>query len=217
MFANIVSIGSSCVMAASMAKYGFRNWSGPFDWIVTQQFEYVLSFMENDFSGFLQKENLRAVTDCENVFEDTSCGFLFKHDGNLLDPCIYEQAYQKYQNRIKRFLIETEKETCFLRYIKWQSQFDYVLENVEYIRSIIKRRNKNSIVVFPIGIGLQMPKKFPFPYFEVFGHDEDKINDFLNHSQEFIRFCFENYDKTLIAKNLAWQRKARIKLEKETK
>lgn len=34
-FVQMISLGMNCSVAASMRKYGFRSFSGPFDWVVS--------------------------------------------------------------------------------------------------------------------------------------------------------------------------------------
>ena len=52
MYEHIVSLGWYCGVAASMSRYGFREMSGPFDWMFSD-FEGVLHFLETSFEDFL--------------------------------------------------------------------------------------------------------------------------------------------------------------------
>lgn len=55
-FEQFISLGLHCFTAASMSKYGLRSSSGPFDWLITADFGWVLRYMETDFSGFWIRE-----------------------------------------------------------------------------------------------------------------------------------------------------------------
>lgn len=57
MFKAFISLGAACMTAASMEKYGLRDGSYPFDWVVSQLYG-VFHFLENDFEDFLCRENL---------------------------------------------------------------------------------------------------------------------------------------------------------------
>lgn len=51
MFANYISLGGECFIAASMAKYGLRSFSGPFDWCISPPFiEGVIPLLRDRFS-----------------------------------------------------------------------------------------------------------------------------------------------------------------------
>ena len=49
-FKHYVSLGGSCHVAASMAKLGIRNFSGPFDWYISP-LRGVLQCLDMDFDG----------------------------------------------------------------------------------------------------------------------------------------------------------------------
>ena len=60
-FSNIVSLGSFCSVAMELEKKGLRGASYPFDWLISDSFECVISEIENGFGDFLNLEflNLR--------------------------------------------------------------------------------------------------------------------------------------------------------------
>mgnify|MGYP001034593345 CR=1 FL=1 len=68
MFSNFVSLGSGCLVAASMSTYGLRSWSGPFDWIRTDRFDVVLQYIENGFKDFLEKGKLESIDNSKMRF-----------------------------------------------------------------------------------------------------------------------------------------------------
>lgn len=80
MFDNFISLGSACPVAASMAKWGLRSWSGPFDWLTTSSFRWVLQCLEMDFRDFLKRENLVHIKDEPRGFMDRVNGFRYTHD-----------------------------------------------------------------------------------------------------------------------------------------
>lgn len=47
-FEQIVSLGHNCPVAASMEKYGFRSFSGPFDWLGSK---FVSNYEDSEIQG----------------------------------------------------------------------------------------------------------------------------------------------------------------------
>lgn len=80
MFDNFVSLGNECPVAVSMSKYGLRNWSGVFDWLVTGNFNIVLHLIEHNFKDFMLKESLENLPNNKNAFQDKKFGIIFIHD-----------------------------------------------------------------------------------------------------------------------------------------
>lgn len=76
-YSNCISLGWFCGTAGSMAKLGLRSHSGPFDWYYSDYWA-VLKQMENDFSDFMMKENLKMMK--EGNFCDLKYGFRYLHD-----------------------------------------------------------------------------------------------------------------------------------------
>lgn len=100
MFEYFISLGSNCPTAASMAKQGLRAFSGPFDWLITKNLEYVLHFIENDFDKFLLYENLSkyAHSNIPTAFFDKSCNFVYLHEGR------YEEEFDKIEKNTRGVL-----------------------------------------------------------------------------------------------------------------
>lgn len=61
MYDHIVSLGWYCGIASSMAKNGFRENSGPFDWMFSS-LEGVLHFLESSFEDFLDWNHLEILS-----------------------------------------------------------------------------------------------------------------------------------------------------------
>jgi len=80
MFDFFISLGSLCPIASSMDKYGLRSFSGPFDWLVTPNFQWVLHYMNTDFNDFLLQENLERYYENPNHFRDKQSDFWFMHE-----------------------------------------------------------------------------------------------------------------------------------------
>lgn len=205
MFDNFVSLGYSCPTASCMSKYGLRSWSGPFDWLVTADLEWVLSFMEYDFAGFLERDNLERLEESPKKFRDKKSGFIFLHDGEFPFEEKYDELMQKYQKRIDRYLKETEKKTCFLRSVSNQDELDYISENYSYINRVIKSRNNHNEIIFLIRKELEIPNNISCSYYIMSG--QYNLQNWFDHAEEFLIFCAKNYDAVSIMRNGLFEQK----------
>lgn len=76
----IISLGSFCSPAIELERYGFRDSSYPFDWLLTHTFETVLDLIDNDFLGFLDGNRLYQRSRERQVYENTDLDISFVHD-----------------------------------------------------------------------------------------------------------------------------------------
>lgn len=206
MFDYFVSLGMSCPTAASMSKYGLRAFSGPFDWLITEDFSQILYFIESDFDGFLQPENLELNTNGEQGFIDKSCGFIFLHERDA----DYFEVKEKYNRRISRFIELSQNKTCFLRSITSAHELEYIKNHVQYIQNTIKKRNKESEIVFLLKNDLRMPDGLPFRYYYMpgvyGGRSRQLLRSWFDGATDFLEFCGNNYSGCSILKNIAIDR-----------
>lgn len=99
-----VSLGSHCEPCVMLRHFNFRKIAYPFDWLVTIDHKGFVSILEEDFSGFLDKENLFSFLDHSTVIQDSHYNIEFKHDGSLLlKEEDFQLAKEKYAKRISRF------------------------------------------------------------------------------------------------------------------
>ncbi len=211
MFDYFISLGSSCITSASMSKFGLRSYSGPFDWLVTNKFDWILKYMETDFQGFLQKNDLERYDNNENHFKLKESGFLFMHETGS-----YEEIKSKYQRRIERFIKMEKNKVCFLRSCASQSEIEYIIQNRDYINHVIKKYNVENEIVFLLSYEANVNKDFPFKYFkkrEKYKNNSRKnMRAWFDGMDNFIRFCGENYSALSLINNLAVDRVKEDKL-----
>lgn len=221
MFDNFVSLGSNCAVASSMSKFGLRGWSGPFDWIITSSFEWVLHFMDTGFEYFLEKENLEQSKKNPKEFKDKQSGFYFLHEGEDLLGEKYNEVQQKYLRRIERFLEKAEKPTCYLRWIGNLEEVEYINRNHGYINRIIKKRNSQSEIVFVIRNGLEISEPIAFrnyimPYFDSnLEVSRETLRGVFDSADDFLSYCASNYSVESMMKNLVFDRRQEDKLHKQ--
>ena len=146
-FKNCISLGWYCGTASSMAKYGLRSCSGPFDWYFSD-YASVIKQMEDDFRDFMTRDNLEGLEDRPRAFRDTKYGFEVCHDlEHGLDED-YEALCEKYARRVRRFMEMTKEPTLFLRAVRSEEELQYIAENAEYIDSVIKKNNESNVVTY---------------------------------------------------------------------
>lgn len=223
MFKNIVSLGCDCSVAASMAKYGLRNTSGPFDWC-TSNFRGVLSLLETDFENFMVYDNL-CVSEGGNktVFDDIKYHITYNHDlkNSLVDE--YDDIYAKYQRRISR-LRDMEKEPiCFVRKCGSMEELSFIFENEKNIKSIIKFNTDNEIIfVVPRYIYEQKPVDIESKMFLV----EERVplvalqggegmRALFDSNLELVNYLISNYDENKRKDNLIFDLQAELKKAKK--
>ncbi len=126
----IYSIGRDCACASYLAKLNLRACSGPFDWLTNANFQQRFELMLNDFSNFLNKDDLHLMpkptqfpADKNNdYYENIRTGLYFWHD--FPADKSFEEAYpevkQKYERRIKRFYENIQNHNKVL--LVWFSQ-----------------------------------------------------------------------------------------------
>ncbi len=205
-FMCFISLGPACHVASSMGTYGLRSWSGPFDWLVTSDFSWVLHYIENDFSDFLEVSNLQKIS--ENHFKEKTSGFVFLHDEDALFWKDYEKLCSRYHKKIERFLAETKETCCFLRGVSALEEIEFIRENAEKINHVIKKHNPSNEIIFLVSKNIveKVDDNFPFTYFimknTVNPHKRFSMRGWFNEESEFLKFCAERFDTVSLMKNL---------------
>lgn len=208
-YANCISLGWYCGTASSMSRYGLRNHSGPFDWYFSD-LKSVLKLMETDFYDFMKKENLYIDADNPKIFHDKKYGFLCNHDIQNDFETEYEEIYQKYIRRVKRFLQDVRQPTLFIRAVRSDKEISYIEENTKYIYEIIKRSNSDNEIVFLL---LNRMRKLPDTFLqfqmgiEQYPGQVYEMRTMFDTSEEFSKYCKENVLPTdLIEQNRRFDR-----------
>lgn len=206
MFDHIVSLGWTCGVAAAMSKNGFRENSGPFDWMLSD-LPIVLHFLENSFEGYLDRRYLKVNS--ESVFEDTR-GIYYNHDCKKDLNKEYDSIYEKYQKRIQRF--SQYKNICFIRSIRTQKEIEYIKQNEAYIRKVI---GKNEII-FLAARYLDMDG-VPFKYYildicSYQGNYRTGLRDTFDKTEGLIEYLIENYPADKRKENLFFDLKKEDKV-----
>lgn len=89
-FDLVISIGTDCSVAGSLRAIGYKDSSYPFDWAVTDDFEWVIQNFSDDFTGY-RAELTAPANDTRPI--------LFPHDDKATKAFV-----EKYTRRIDRLL-----------------------------------------------------------------------------------------------------------------
>jgi Putative papain-like cysteine peptidase (DUF1796) len=108
---TFVSLGSHCEIAVHLNANHLRKAAFPFDWLLTCNHDHFLLLLENDFSFFLDEQNLVQHPTSPYVLENTHYEIEFRHDWPFpdlwTDSARFSQQLQemktKYDRRINRF------------------------------------------------------------------------------------------------------------------
>ena len=149
-YKHIVSLGSFCSPALELERFGYRDISYPFDWLITRSFPAVITLIESHFEGWLSYEDLYQRTKERNVYEDPGRSIAYVHDFNKYTP-LKDQlggVQDKYNRRIERFFEYIQEPTLFIRYIHPTETMDYVVNNYDQILACLRKNNTEDDIVF---------------------------------------------------------------------
>ncbi|MCM1024839.1 MAG: papain-like cysteine peptidase [Roseburia sp.] len=83
-----------------MSKLGLRNFSGPFDWFLSD-FDSVINQIDKEFIDFMKKENLEIIDNNPKAFRNIKYNFYCNHDIKENFETEYIDIYNKYIRRAK--------------------------------------------------------------------------------------------------------------------
>jgi hypothetical protein len=84
-YKNFISLGYFYGVAEELEKYGLRNASFPFDWIISD-FEGVINCIKTEFEDFLNPTFLSQDFTDRSHYLNTKYNFYFFHDFNKYIP-----------------------------------------------------------------------------------------------------------------------------------
>lgn len=230
---NFVSLGYFCSVALELDRIGLRQESFPFDWLITESFELVMSLIKTNFNCFLLKENLYQESNISpNYYYDNTCKIHFYHDFNSVDTLDnqYDKIKEKYDKRIERFYNRIKSPTIFIRYCCNKDEIEYIQENRINIELFLKSFNSENKIIYITNIkniGLDwvfyvekdkhdgVARKFfkKMPQLEAFLRNSTLLTkeQILKNKKRYERNIFKRYiRKVKIKLNKVFQRKSYI-------
>jgi hypothetical protein len=156
-YKHYISLGYFCSVAMELEKYGLRDASYPFDWLITD-FEGVMDAISNHFSDYLLYDNLYQNKDNRSIYFDKKYKFSYVHDFNKYRSLSsqIDQVKEKYDRRIARFYENISEPTLFIRYISDEvcdednksEELKYIENNIEEICRVIRQFNPDNEIIW---------------------------------------------------------------------
>lgn len=155
-YEHVISLGSFCSVALEIQRYGLRDGSYPFDWVICG-LESVIRQIETGFQDLLENEGLIRDPEHDHIVHDSGTGFALYHDFRA-DASIEEQlpsVRAKYERRIARFIETATEPTLYIRYLSSHAEYDYLDAHFDDIMTLLRRGNRDS------GLLLIGPEELP--------------------------------------------------------
>jgi len=153
---NVISLGYFCSIASELERYGLRDRSYPFDWLISD-FNGVICAIEDGFQDLCKYDYWSQSVENRSYYKHEKYGFEFYHDFDEFRP-LQEQlpgVCEKYTRRINRFYAAIHEPTLFIRYISNESQVNgvseellWIEENHERIAALLKSYNKQNEILY---------------------------------------------------------------------
>ena len=153
-YQQIIPIGFGCMVAQDLEKIGVREYSYPFDWVISN-FKDVVRIIDNRFAGIFQEVEQDAIHD--NVYHDRQTGLDHYHDF-FPNKSIEEQmeaVRKKYERRIERFYESITSPTLFIRFVRNLEDWNYIKENETSVSELLKSFNQENVCVYVLTKDLQ--------------------------------------------------------------
>lgn len=189
-YKHVISLGHACAVAHEMEHLGFRDHSGPFDWLASTRLEPKIDFIKNGFKTFFEdltpQELYQRRVPSAYMMKDKFLYFI--HDFNEYDSLEKQlpAVRAKFERRVKSFYEDVKEPTLFVYYLSDDPEdAKWIDENADYIIEVLRSFNPANDILY-----LADPKvKFAQPCFYV-ENDEgsDIAYDFTKKSDEILNF-----------------------------
>ena len=209
-FSNCISLGWLCATAGSMSKYGFRNFSGPFDWYYSD-FKSVVRHIDNGFSDFLMRDNLVVCDDNTRIFEDKKYGYKYFHDIRTNLDSDYVHIREKYDRRIERFYEKIKQPTLFLRAVRSSWEKEYIIADHCEIDGILKKyHSQNEVIYLTADIVGDLPKNIKSFRLNIseYMFDAASSRNMFDNAPDLVNYCRNTLDDETIQKNIVLDRRS---------
>jgi len=138
-YQHVISLGHFCGVASELERFGLRDASYPFDWIICE-LQPALELMESGLGELLERGVLSRQQDHPHIVQHPS-GVSFYHD--FRPECsIDEQLAEvgaKYARRMARLQASVQERTLFVRYVIDSAEFEYLEKNMPAVLSVLRR------------------------------------------------------------------------------
>lgn len=211
-FENVISLGSFCSPALEIERFGFRNTSFPFDWCLTDDFSKVLELIDNGFKDLFDFSLFYQWTSQRQVYDNKKYSMTFVHDFSKYEPLSGQlsKVHEKYDRRITKFYDAIERPTLFIRYVKNANEIQYIKNNLNYVRSVLRLDNNDIVFIVNIDDKTSECDQLASDGIHIFFVRKD-LNDvvarkFFDQTEELVELIENRFDNLERSTNLKFYR-----------
>lgn len=146
-YKHIISMGFFCNVALELEKYGRRDGSYPFDWVISD-IRSINYLIHSNFKGLFINAALIRNIKYPYIVQNKDLNIDFYHD---FKPSLeveeqIRDVSEKYDKRISRFYQNINEPTIFIRYIK-DNEIEYWYQEGSELLSFLKDRNESNTII----------------------------------------------------------------------
>lgn len=194
-FKYIVSLGHFCSPAMEFEKIDRRQFSLPFDWLVTHRFSVVMDLINNNFDGFLNAEDMYQFKAYPQYYKNKKLDVDFYHDFSPFKSfqSQIDGVSEKYKRRIERFYHIVKEPTLFLRYIT-RNDVEYICKNYDSILESLKKCNPQNDILFVCNSEDRLPLENAAVYYVEKPANDNVSREFLSANEELKQYILEHVE-----------------------
>jgi len=175
-YRHVISLGYFCSTALELERFGFRDGSYPFDWVICNCFESALELLESGFDGVLDAQNLQRDRTHAYIVHSVRPSVDLYHD---FDPRLpiedqLDLVRAKYRRRVRRLEQAMARGALFVRYVAASDEFDYLRENMPSVLSRLRRFHPANDLLFIGDVSLP-PECAGIPIYRVKADEGDVV------------------------------------------
>lgn len=211
-YKHIISLGYFCSTALEIERFGYRDGSYPFDWVLSHDFTKVLELIKTGFADLFDTAFFCQRKAMPSAYENVKYDIVFIHDflaHKSFDGQI-PHVKEKYQRRIERFYKSISEPTIFIRYIRSAEEYSFIWDNYDMILSLLKQFNSSNDILYIANESIRNTRKGEIPQVFFVAEDEhDSVaRKFADKIPDLIRVIDKNfYSAEKREQNLSFYRK----------
>ena len=214
-YESVVSLGYFCSVASEIERMGLRTHSGPFDWQACVDFKKRIELIDTHFKEFfehLNEEGLYQKVSEPQIYFMKAVGVFLVHDFTMYKS-LAEQlpaVREKYERRVASFYRQIAQKTLFIYYVNTDKDVDYINQNIDCIKSILRKFNPHNEIIFVANLDKHLDMT---PTYYVVPDTGDVVaRKFLNKNEE-LKLFLENlpFDEEQRRTNMKFHKKKELK------
>ena len=152
-YENVVSLGFFCSVASEIERMGLRTHSGPFDWQACVDFRKRIELIDTYFKEFfenLNEDGLYQKVSEPWIYFMKAVGVFLVHDFTMYKSLAEQlpEVRKKYLRRVDSFYRQIAQKTLFIYYVNTDKDVNYINQNIDYIKSILRKFNPDNEIIF---------------------------------------------------------------------